>query len=375
MRKKHIISFGLLLTTLAAVGSIASTTAWFIGTSIVKVSAIDVSIGTKRITISDDGMDFKDHLTKDDLLKVDYFKPCTSAFSYKWLDAHAQMPDLRTAYNRDENPKQFLTDDQPLAEDNKGEGGIGYFAQELYMKTDSEGYILIDPDNTWVEPDVQYNTAIGKTPEKIEELNNIAKSLRIAVLTLGYYDNQLNLLPNPYDYGFTIIDCYKYKNYGLPNQTYKDVYLGGVMDIDGDTVFDYNRESNCETLYGEINGIDVTDPLINDKIYDEITDINTPYVLDPKGEPTWCNASHKGSVRAFNREKAEANGIVVSKEKSVAVQDLDSHAFAMHMYGGIKRKFVLCFYLEGWDQENTNLTMHAGFKVQVNFMFQDGISR
>ncbi|MCR5565064.1 MAG: hypothetical protein K6F59_04670 [Gammaproteobacteria bacterium] len=363
MNKTKLASIGLISASLILIASVTTTAAWFVGLSQLGLGCIDVHIGTKNVEIRTDDGEFKTELNKSDLAQVDYFIPCTSAFSHTWMDVQASSPIFRSAYT--ECVSQFMTNESfaPVA-------AKGYFAQDLYIKTSSDSYVLVDPKETIFEPDYVRNAQkaeqlagkSGKTKAQIEsELNSIVKSMRIAILSLEYYDASNNLDPSlPYDYKFAIFDCYKFENYGEANQKENKTYLGGIMDVDADGYFD--AISNKEVLYGEVYNTDKTE-------YDDPTGEDSLL----RGESTCFNAKHNGFVETFNYEKSAANGLEIATENSIGIQEADKK-FAMKMYAGKQRKFVLCFYLEGWDLDNTNLTMYAAFKLRISFMAQDGLN-
>ena len=362
MNKKKLISFGLLISSAALIVSISTTAAWFLGYSQLGVGCMDVHIGTKTFEIRpDDKQEFKMGLTKSDLMQVDYFIPCTSAFSSTWMNNKESEPVFRSAYTECASPFMTTVDQAPIA-------AKGYFSQALFIRSNSDCYVLVDPENTKIYPDYTRNAEKAAqlagtskySKEEIEQqLNSLVHSMRIAILTLGYYGDHNELLDIEADYQFVIFDCFKYKNYNTVDQTVDKTYLGGIMDVDADGWYD--SISGKEVLYGEVYNTDKT-------VYKDPG--NADYNF--KGEPTCFNAKHDESINTFDLEASLDNGLVIAEEKSLGIEEAGQ--FAMKMYSGKQRKFVLCIYIEGWDRENTNLTMYAAFKLEINFMAQDGLN-
>lgn len=361
MNRDKLVSFGLLIASAALIVSISTTAAWFIGYSQLGVGCMDVKIGTKTFEIRTEEGDFKMELTKADLNQVDYFIPCTSAFSDTWMSTYEAEPVFRSAYT--ECSAQFMTTpgQAPVA-------AKGYFSQPLYLRASSDCYVLVDPDATKIVPDYVRNSEKAAqlagqskySQQEIEQqLNSLVRSMRIAILSLDYYDDHNIKVNRDYDYEFAIFDCYKFRNYGTIEQEEDITFLGGIMDVDSDGYYD--SISGKETLYGEIYNTDKV-------VYDAQTGDDSTL----KGEATCFNAKHNGFVETFNFEESVNNGLEIAKEKSIGIQE--SQQFAMKMYAGLQRKFVLCIYIEGWDRENTNLTMYAAFKLEINFMAQDGLN-
>ena len=57
----------------------------------------------------------------------------------------------------------------------------------------------------------------------------------------------------------------------------------------------------------------------------------------------------------------------VAKENSIAVEEAENSVY-IPLYENEPRKLYISFYLEGWDLDNTNITMFAYFTINISFM-------
>ena len=72
-------------------------------------------------------------------------------------------------------------------------------------------------------------------------------------------------------------------------------------------------------------------------------------------------------LKTFNLDKSIENGMEVAKENSIAVEEAENSVY-IPLYENESRKLYISFYLEGWDLDNTNITMFAYFTINISFM-------
>lgn len=358
MEKKKIISMGIALSALALVAAISSTTAWFLGASYLEVSSVDIEIGSKDFKITTDPeVGFFDGLDKSMLKQVDYFIPCSSAYSDLWLDAKETYPIFRSNYTECKSSDMTAENLAPVCDTDNG-----YFCQELFLQANANCFALVDPINTICTPNYEYNEKSaqevydsGQYPDLTKEdikayLNSVAKCVRFSILVLNNTDSE-----SLADYNYAIFDPFKKEMVG-ENIIENHTYYAGLMDIDGDGFYD--SYGGKETLYGQVDDSDKA-------VYDSATGIDTSI----EGQFTCFNARHSGANETLNIEASQANGMKFVEEPSIAVMDADKE-FYIPLKINVPRRFVLSIYLEGWDLDCTNLTMHAGFEIEINFMMK-----
>ena len=98
-------------------------------------------------------------------------------------------------------------------------------------------------------------------------------------------------------------------------------------------------------------------------IYDEPTQYETPV----EGDYSIFNAKSHSDVYRFNLDKSIENGMEIAKENSIAVEEAENSVY-IPLFENEPRKLYISFYLEGWDLDNTNITMFAYFTINISFM-------
>ena len=146
------------------------------------------------------------------------------------------------------------------------------------------------------------------------------------------------------DYAFYIVDPYKDKT----------VKYGGLLDMDGDSYYDYIQGK--EALVGDFTYVE--DKLVYDEPSQEEKQI--------EGHPSAFNARTKAGVRHLDIEKSISNGgLNIEEEKSISLQDVNND-IRIPLKAGVSKKIYLSLYLEGWDLDNTNFAMYSYFDMNYH---------
>lgn len=334
MKKRIVVLLSSLIATL--VTGVSFTVAWYASGQVMIVDDIELSFrGEKELFIStsDEEGSFKETLTKDDLLKVDTFKPVTSSQSSLWLENKEGIPKFRDGYPSQD--KQVV----PQAHD-------GFYQQELYLYSEDDVIATLDKESVNFIPNETKNRSKAKElrsefPDLSEEeifvnLNKISKSMRYSIL-----------LPNEENYAYYIID---------PTKT-DDTYFGGVLDTNRSGYYDtFEKDGQVfERVYGEINDYDKV-------VYDN----PNPSDVLAEGELTCFNANKAQGTRSFNLEESLNNGLEIAKENSITNDEFETK-IQIPLVAQEPTKIVLSIYLEGWDLDNTNLVQQASFLAGLKF--------
>ena len=280
-----LLSAGLI--TLASLSFISSTLAWYAASTMLHVESIDVEIKSERdlrISTSTDEDTFKSELTYDELEKAGLFMPVSTMFSSKWENEENPTPKFYEYSN-------IFTPESGIPYGPR-EIDKGFFQQRIYLLTDDDLYVSIDPENTYFNPNEEANVISAKTemkhfPDLTEEevvrnLNDIVKAIRFSL-----YDVSANK--------YYIIDPYKDSV----------VYYGGALDNDKDEYFDTYADENGvvrEVVYGEINDRSLA-------VYEDVGDTD---IEIEEGERFSCfTAMHKRKTKMFKFEESLSNGLTI----------------------------------------------------------------
>ena len=354
--KKIILTLYVSIIALSTVG-LSFSIAWYSNSTKLKVDAFRLSIDTEdelKISTTAEYSDSKTHLTQADLKTTTLFTPVTTAHSADWIAAKSQTPVFYddTLGNIDLELKVMQS---------------GYYSQDLYLFSDNDVFVTIDPTSTFMNPNLGYNYSHaqavwnrvqtsddpadeylkGLSVDEIEErLNKIVEAMRFSIL-----------VPEIEHYQYAIIDPHKDE----------DVYLGGLLDNDIDRYYDYEEVNNelVESVQGEINDRSLI-------AYKDAPIVDTDYE-NPSREPNAFNAKHKAGVKLFDRETSiNVNGLQIAKEKSLSLDEFtnDKRPFApllIPVYKNQPNKIVVSIYIEGWDLESVNYTMGATFNAGLQF--------
>lgn len=340
--KKRLVITSLVVSSALLLGTIGTTVAWFAGSPYLEYNNINIGISDKNIEISDDDVNWESSLDSEDLGIVDNFRPVSSMYSNEWIKNKKTTPEFRNGFTTAD--QQFMNDSAraPIA-------STGYFSHAIYLKSDSDVYLTVDPEKTYFDANKDKNKLAAKdlklyypelTEEQIyENLNSITKSLRMSILVLNNSGTELLR-----DYKYYVIEPYKDR----------DTLFGGVLDMDENKYYD--QVNDYEAVYGDIANTDKA-------VYDEPSE----YDGTIEGEYSVFNAKTEKGVHHFNLDASLENGMTIAKENSIALEDANKEVF-IPLEADVSRKLIISFYMEGWDLDNTNVTMYANFIINVSFM-------
>lgn len=360
MKKKNFIILGVSLISLISVTAVTSTIAWYVGSSYLAITDINIGLKDPSLSISIDDENFTDKLSTDDLMNAGKFNAVSSMFSEEWIEEKAEKPVFKSGYNSTNK----LICNQSSQTTN---ATSGYFSQEMYIKCDTNAYITLDSEKTTFIADESKHKALvenEKFMEKMESiypnlsgealkeavlfnLNNVVKSLRLSILVLDGDDSD-----DYDDYAYHIVDPYKED----------ETYFGGILDTDGDKYYD--TYSHKEILYGEISCSDETKTVEECVVYDDALTASTTLAEE---ELTCFDSQNKVGDQKVNFESSAANGLVIETENSIAIEDVED-SLLIPVFSNRSQKIILSFYQEGWDLENTDFVMYSHFYVDVQFM-------
>lgn len=364
--KLKFASWAILACIALLIASMAtSTVAWYLGATYLEVNPFDVHIDLSndvKASTEADPDQYLGELTMDDFLnKVELFIPCSSMYSETWQNERIETPLFKSGFSD-------LVTSNMVGEGRTVRATKGYFSEELRIKSATDCYLLVDPVNSFFLSDEEYNLKKAHdlrrlpgnkdlTEEQIaENLNKIKDSLRVSLLVLNDVGNN-----NDTTYNYYIIDPYKREVIDGAVVEH-ETYFGGTLDNDGDGYYDYvNGE---EVVYGQVN-----DPELISRTEAPGSDVKA------QGQYTCFNADHYGKADMFDEETSKQNGLEFAKEKSIALQDGNDpeKGVVIQLKKDTPKRVVISIYLEGWDKDNTNMTMYGKFKMKLCFQRQQGI--
>lgn len=343
MMKRRLIITSLLGVVVLLTISTSFSIAWYASSTNLFVNDLVIEVDDDReilISLNED-MGYKSDLKEgeDELNEVGLYKPVSSMMSNKWIDLKKDLPEFRDV--------SIL--------DTEGDTTIswlnGFYSQELYLKSDDDLWVTIDPKNTTFAADHAKNLIEaqksqyfienqGKTLEEIAtEMDLLLDSIRLSIL-----------IPDEENYEYVIID--PFKNGVTP--------FGGLLSMRDKDYYDsaYINGYYYENVYGEVNDRNLI-------VYDEPSLVDIPRV----GVGSAFNAGHQKNVYLYNKEKSFENGFVIENEHSFEMNDLQGPdpKFKIPLFKNKARKIVLSIYLEGWDRDNVNNTMGANFIANIAF--------
>ena len=364
--KKQVItffSFIFVLTTASIINSLA----WYASAREAEVEQAQLNLKTDfDLLISTTGEEgsFSNDLSYDDrkengLKEIKYFKPVSTMFMETWMEERPEFPKFLDSYN---GTADILgIPDFPAYATND----VGYYSQEIYMKCDESHYITIDIDEakTSFLANIEHNESVASKhlkqypyisteEEMVNRLNNIIYSLRMSIL---YYDDE--------NYLYWIVDPYKQEDTVMAGPL-DATFTAACLDEDNpsgyySTYYDHNINGTKEICFGEIYA------------RDKLVYNSTPEQDDSpfSGIPSTFNARHQKSVFALDWEASLANmekGVDYGVERSITLEEAEKQVL-IPVFANKISKIVLSFYLEGWDLDNINETMDAGFDINLAF--------
>ena len=353
MKKSNLI-LGFYVGVIAlCVATVSMSIAWYASSTQVRIEGLVMTVDCDRdlaISTERDGK-YVEKLEPEELQQVGLFSPVTTAHSSQWKANKSEMPVFY-----DETKYSSLEDYNLVTAANHG-----YYSQKLYLKSDDDLYVTIGNQNTYINPNPEYNQIYAHqlyleyqdgsdeflkqlTEEDIvDRLNKLVGAMRYSIL-----------IPDEKDYNYVIIDPHKNE----------DTLYGGLLDNDKDRYYDYfiRGDENYERVYGEYTG---------EPVYDDISPEDSPY-LSPNEEPNAFNARHKKGVKPVNFESSAANGFEIVKEPSIKLEDFNNEVkpFRIPVYRNQPREIVLSIYIEGWDLDSINCTKGATFVSNLEFKIE-----
>lgn len=358
--KKNKLVLSLYIGAISlSLASVSMAVAWYATSRQLFISSIDITIDADRdleICGERDGQ-YKDKVNYSELDLGGTFTPVTSAHSSEWISLKEDMPSFYDE-TRSSDIENFKTYEKATT---------GYFSKKIYLKSNDNVYVTLDPEKTFIKPyetelrdynkfyahklfeEYQENqTEFYKdlTEEELEErLDRVIKAMRYSIL-----------IKDGEEYDYKIIDPLKEG----------ETLLGGVLDNDVDRYYDYykldNEDIYQERVYGEI--IATKDQYV----YDDALAEDTTY-LDENDAPSAFNARHKKGIKTFNLEESKNKGLEIKVEDSIDIKDFESEEkpFYFPVYRDTPKEVVVSIYLEGWDLESVNYTMGATFISELSF--------
>ena len=347
-KNKMILAFAIGAIALN-VATVSMSIAWYANSVIAYVDAIDITFdGDKDLFMATeiDG-DYKQELDYSELTPTTIFKPVTTAYRNKWMNNKSDKPVFYDDAKSTTATSQFVAHD-------------GYYSQEIYLKTNDDIYVTVNPEKTFIKANEKYNKSYAKelydqfqlgdnqflkalSEEQVENrLNQLVKAMRFSIL-----------VPDENEYYYEVIDPYKEE----------ETLLGGILDNDIDQYYDHHISlttgEDVETVYGEIVGdkenIIYGDVLTSDSL-----------LKDGNEEPNAFNAKHKEGVRPF------LGGVEFKKEEATLLSDYEKNVkpfhFTLNAYE--PKKIVVSVYIEGWDLDSVNYTMGATFDASLSLKIE-----
>ena len=358
MNQRKIIS-GLFVGMIAmSVISLSFSLAWYASATALKVDPVVIEIDSDRelkISTTANKDDFTDHLETQDLRNdVGRFAPVSSVFSYAWMSRRATTPIF---YDQSYYWGSAGEPDRKAAY-------FGYFSQEIYLSCDDDVYVTVDPQETYLKENQEYNERFADEiaadypdltkKEIVERLNLISKSMRFSVLVPLAEGDADNV------YSYSIIDPNRETGESKP-------LFGGALDNRNDRndhCYDtYHKDGETyEVVYGDVNDRDLivySDRLPSDKKEYTGSDNNA------------FDAIHKEGTHMFDYQASYANGMRFAEEQSYSKQELSDHpeliSIPVSRDPNKPRKIIVSIYIEGWDKRSINSTMGASFLANLSF--------
>lgn len=324
MKKSNLIlGFYLGVITLC-VATVSMSIAWYASSTQVRIEGLVMTVDCDRelwISTAKDG-EFVEKLEPEQLHQVKTFSPVTAAHSDRWLNNKSDMPVF---YDETKYSTYEYADLVTVA-------NRGYFSQKLYLLSDDDVYVTIDPAGTSIEAQMGSETPQAK---------QLAKAMRYSIL-----------ITDQEEYNYAIID---------PNKE-TDTLFAGILDNDKDKFFDYyvTDSGSYERLYGEYEGT---------PDYGEASNQDSELVR-PNEDPDAFNAKHRRGVKPVILEENE--NFKIKREPSIGLDEFNQEVkpFRIPVYRNKPQEIVLSLYIEGWDLDSINFTKGADFQSSIQFKIE-----
>ena len=364
---KLILSFYVLTTSLS-VAALGMSIAWYATSNRLRIESFTITIDASRqLAISTDvDHGYVKNLEQDRLNDPGLFTPVTSAYSSNWLPIQLDMPIFYDDTNYSETESSSIT----------LQATGGYFSQKLYLKADDDVYVTINPEETYIKANTEYNAIyaqqlyseymyeVDRVNHDSDPDNDIPPEEQ---LSLEDFKERLANLVNAMRFSILINDENYYQYYIIdPNKT-EETYYSGLLDNNVDRYYDYYRKQSdgleYEKLYGEFVGD------VDNIIYKDPLDDDSEY-YDPTEEPNAFNAMHKKGVKRIDLQSTLDSGLIeLKREESYSLEGFDTPNKPFHfpVYQDRPQEIVLSIYIEGWDLDSINYTMGATFNSSIAF--------
>ena len=364
---KLILSFYVLTTSLS-VAALGMSIAWYASSNRLRIESFTITIDASRqLAISTDpDHGYVKNLEKDRLNDPGRFTPVTSAYSSRWFDNKPDMPVFYDETNYSETE----------GVDTTMQAAGGYFSQKLYLKADDDVFVTIDPEETYIKANKEYNEIyaqqlyseymieVDRVNHDSDPDNDIPPEEQ---LILNDFKERLANLVNAMRFSILINDENYYHYYIIDPNKVDETYYGGLLDNNVDRYYDYYRKQSdgleYEKLYGEYVGnaddIVYIDPLDEDSSYS-----------NPTEDPNAFNAKHKKGVKRVDLQSTLNSGLIeIKREESYSLEGFDTPDKPFHfpVYEDRPQEIVLSIYIEGWDLDSINYTMGATFNSSIAF--------
>lgn len=353
MKARNLV-IGLFTSMIAlSVFSITASLAWYSGATKLSIDNLNIVIGAEpdlSVSFSSTGEDEKWE-TGNKISKniSDYpLIPVSSVYSNEWTKEKTNAsPFFYDSYNG------ILIKDSDTGEMYRPSvAETGYYTGDLYLYSNSNAYVSLDPEKTKVSTSHEENLRIAQTIKR-DKFNEGLTDEELAT-KMDDYVNCLRvsfLDSDPDTYNYSIID---------PNKGEKKTYYGGILDTDRDGYFDTFQSTKDklvkQTVYGDVQNLDkavYSSPLTEDKDY--------------TGSESSFNAkSAKGSC-CFDQEASLENGLTITEEPSLGLNQKDLEKLLIPVKAYQPKKIVVSIYAEGWDESSVNDTMGANFDFNLSF--------
>lgn len=353
MKTKNLV-IGLFSSTIAlAVFSITASLSWYSGATKLAIDNLNIAIGSEpelSVSFSNEGEGGKwetgNKIYKD--VSSNPLFPVSSIYSDEWVNQKTE-----------EAPLFYGSYTGVLFKDMAN--GIlyrpsikqtGYFTSTIYLRSNSDSYVTLDPSKTSVTTNHEENLRIASTIKR-DRFNEGLTDEELAT-KMDDYVNCLRvsfLDPDPDTYNYSIID---------PNKGEKKTYYGGILDTDRDGYFDTFQSTKDklvkQTVYGDVQNLDkavYSSPLTEDKDY--------------TGSESSFNAKAAKGSCCFDQEASLQNGLTITEEPSLGLNQKDLDKFLIPVKAYQPKKIVVSIYAEGWDESSVNDTMGANFDFNLSF--------
>ena len=351
MNKRRFILGTLIGAIAISTLSISLSLAWYSSSDRLKVSTFDIDMNGDvdlLMSTSKELDTFKQSLTTEDLVDNNFlFAPVSSMYRSDWYSQRGDTP-------------LFYDSSSPALDGviSQEQATTGFFQKRMYLlSTVVDTYATIDVKNTLLDSNEKFNFLRAQELHNLyphyseDEITQKLNSLRDCL--------RLSILVNTEDYyRYYLIDPYKEAN--------ETVYLGGVLDNDGDGYYDvYTDEHGIkkEVVYGDVQDrskVAYLDP------------------VDPNGEVELLeNKVHflgnsfdaKNMINAYTFDKDNSGESKIATEDSYTFEEIDglNTDLLIPCYREKPTEIVVSVYLEGWDKACINQTMGACFDTNITF--------